>query len=137
MEVRFPRPQIIIAFSRADPSAADARVSVLPLPVPLMSSVSHLLFRLLAIIALVMPSLASGQTLSITNDVQTHATLANTAVSLSGRAELGITGTGDPIAGCTINLTSEDAWFFMTNILPSTVTSTFLGRVQVNGAAAV
>ena len=48
---------------------------------------------------------------------------------MSGRAELRITGTGDPIAGCTINLTSPDAWFYLTNILPSTVASTFLSRI--------
>jgi hypothetical protein len=81
-----------------------------------------------------LPLIASAQTLNINNDVQTFATLTNTAVTLSGKAELRITGTGDPIAGCTINLTSVDAWFFMTNIVPSTVSSTFLSRVRVNGA---
>ena len=84
-----------------------------------------------------LPVLAAGQTLTINNDVQTYATLTNTAVTMTGKAELRITGTGDPIAGCTINLNSPDAWFFMTNIVPSAVSSTFLGRVLVNGAAAV
>lgn len=80
---------------------------------------------------------ARAQTLSITDDVQTHATLANTAVTLSGRAELRVTGTGDPIPGCTVALNSADAWLFLTNLKPATVASTFLSRVTVNGAAAV
>ena len=83
------------------------------------------------------PLIAAGQTLNINNDIQTYATLTNTAVTLSGKSELRITGTGDPITGCTVNLTSPDTWFFMTNTLPSAVNSTFLGRVRVNGAAAV
>src|SRR5215208_1562857 len=72
------------------------------------------------------PLLASGQTLNISDDVQTYPTLTNTVVTLSGKAELRITATGDPISGCTINSTSPDAWFFMTNIAPSSVVSTFL-----------
>ncbi len=84
-----------------------------------------------------LPLLASGQTLNIANDSQTYTTLTNTTVTMSGRAELKITGTGDPIPGCTINLTSPDAWFYLTNIQPATVSSTFLSRVRVNGASAV
>lgn len=91
----------------------------------------------LAVCLCVWPVLATAQTLTIQDDIQTHATLANTAVTLSGKAELRITGTGDPIAGCTVNLTSTDAWFFMTNIAPSAVAATFLPRVRVNGSAAV
>lgn len=79
---------------------------------------------------------ANGQTLNITNDVQTAATLTNTTVTMTGRAELNITGTGDPIPGCIINLNSPDAWFFMRNIRPSVVNSTFLSRIRVNGVAA-
>ena len=80
---------------------------------------------------------AWSQTLSVTNDVQTFATLTNTAATLTGKAELRITGTGDPIPGCTVALNSADAWLFLTNLAPATVSSTFLGRVTVNGAAAV
>jgi hypothetical protein len=79
---------------------------------------------------------AHAQTLNITNDVQTAATLTNTTVTMTGRAELNITGTGDPIPGCVINLNSTDAWFFMRNIRPSVVNSTFLSRIRVNGVAA-
>lgn len=78
-----------------------------------------------------------AQTLSVSDDVQTHAYLTNTSVTLSGRAELRITGNGDPLAGCTVNLTSPDAWLLFTGIRPSTVQSTFLNRIRVNGAAAV
>ena len=101
----------------------------------------HRTFYILSLVTVVLHwmlgAAVEAQTLNITNDVQTHATLASTAVTLSGKAELRITGTGDPIAGCTINLTSADTWLFMTNLAPSSVVSTFLARVQVNGAPAV
>ena len=79
---------------------------------------------------------AGAQSLTISNDVQTQATLANTTVTMTGRAELRITGTGDPIPGCTIHLNAPDAWLIFTVIQPSTVRDTFLSRVRVNSAAA-
>jgi hypothetical protein len=100
-------------------------------------SCGGLILRLLGLWMVLSPWVTSGQTLNISNEVQTHATLSNTAVTLSGKSELRITGTGDPIGGCTINLTSPDSWFLLTNIQPSTVVSTFLSRVKVNGATAV
>ena len=98
---------------------------------------SHSLRRAVFAVVCLLPLIAAGQTLNINNDSQTYATLTNTVVTLTGRAELRITGTGDPIPGCTIHLNSPDAWFYLTNIVPSTVSSTFLSRVRVNGANAV
>ncbi len=91
---------------------------------------------LLAILCFV-PLLAAGQTLNITNDVQSVATLTNTTATLTGKAELHVTGTGDPIPGCVIHLNSPDAWLFMDNIAPSVVASTFVSRMRVSGANAV
>ncbi len=102
-----------------------------------MPIVLRSLARLLFALVLGSPLLARAQTVNIVNDVQTYATLTNTAVTLTGKAELRITGSGDPITGCTVNLTSPDSWMLMSNILPSTVVSTFLSRVRVNGATAV
>ena len=96
-------------------------------------------FRLLARVivwAVLLGGIARAQ-IAIHNDIQTHATLSGSTVILSGKSELRITGTGDPIPGCTVSLNSPDAWFFMTEIAPSTVASTFLSRVRVNGAPAV
>ncbi len=79
-----------------------------------------------------------AQTLTVTDDSQTVASLASgTVATLTGRAELHVTGTGDPIPSATINLNSSDAWFFLDNIRPATVTSTFLARIKVSGASAV
>jgi hypothetical protein len=52
------------------------------------------------VLCAVRPLIAAGQTLNINNDVQTYATLTNTAVTLSGKAELRITGTAirSPVA---------------------------------------
>src|SRR4051812_49326811 len=83
------------------------------------------------------PLLARAQALDIHDAVRTYATLTNMTVTMSGRAELRITGTGDSIPGCLIQLNSPDAWLVMTSILPSQVASTFLSRVRVNGANAV
>src|SRR5688500_13733556 len=84
-----------------------------------------------------LPAAAFAQTLNIHDDVQTYPALSNTTVTMTGRAQLRITGTGDPVAGCTIHLNSSEAWLFLTNIAPSQVAATFLSRVRVNGANAV
>ena len=83
-----------------------------------------------------LPLVASAQTLAINNDIQTYATLASTTVTMTGRSELRITGASSPISGSVIHLNSPDAWFFMTNILPSVVSATYLSQVRVNGALA-
>ncbi len=80
---------------------------------------------------------AHGQTLSVNNDIHRTATLASTTATLTGTSELHVTGTGTPITGSIINLNSADAWFFLDNIVPSQVASTFLSQVRVNGANAV
>lgn len=97
---------------------------------------SSFLARALIVFLCVCPLLAIGQTLNITNDVQTYTTLPSTTVNMAGKSELRITGTSAPISGSIINLNSEDAWFFMTNIVPSTVVSTYLSQVRVNGVTA-
>ena len=85
-----------------------------------------------------MPLLASAQTLTITNGVQTYSALTNTTVTMSNRCELRVTSATTPLSGCTINLNSADAWLFLTSIKPSVVAgATYLSQVLVNGAAAV
>jgi hypothetical protein len=80
---------------------------------------------------------AFSQTLNLSDDIHRVATLASTTATLTGVSELHITGTGDPFSGSIINLNTPDAWFFLDNIVPSTVSSSFLSRVRVNGANAV
>ena len=84
-----------------------------------------------------LPLLAAGQTLNFSNDVQKFATLSNTTATLTGKAELHVTASGDPIPGCTIHLNSVDAWVFLDSVKPSTTSATLLSRFRVNGAAAV
>lgn len=86
---------------------------------------------------LLLYSTAGAQTLTLANDSQSYATLTNTTVTMTGRSELRITGATTPLSGCTINLNSTDAWFYMTAIKPSVVNSTYLSQIKVNGAAAV
>jgi len=80
---------------------------------------------------------SQAQTLGVHNAVRVVSGLTNTTVTLSGRAELRVTGAGDPLPGCVIHLNSPDAWLRLDAISPSTANSTFLGRVRVNGANAV
>ncbi len=102
------------------------------------SETRRLLALLLLPAALIfLPLLATGQTLTITNGVQTYGTLTNTTVTMSNRCELRVTGTNNPIVGSIINLNSSDAWFFLPNIRPSVVSASYLGQVRVNGAVAV
>jgi autotransporter-associated beta strand protein len=98
---------------------------------------SRRLIRVLFAMLLSWPLLVSAQTLTIDNDILSYPTLTNTTVTMTGRSELRITGASSPISGSVINLNSPDAWFFMTNIRPSVVNSTYLSQVRVNGAAAV
>ena len=55
---------------------------------------------------------------------------------MTGRSELRLTTANNPMSGCTINLTSPDAWVLLPNIRPSVVQASYLGQFLVNGAAA-
>ncbi len=78
-----------------------------------------------------------AQTLGLRDEVRTAASLTDTVVTLSGRSELRLTGTGDVLPGCVVNLDSPDALLLFTGVVPSSVVSTYLGRIRVEGAAAV
>ncbi len=78
-----------------------------------------------------------AQTLAIHDDIQTHAALTNTTVTMTGRSELRMEDGTDPLPGSLVHLNSEDAWILFTGIRPSAVRDTFLSRLRVNGAAAV
>ena len=94
--------------------------------------------RCLAACLLLTPLAAFSQTTTVNNDVVSVASrTSGSVVTLTNKAEFHVTGTGDPIPACTFHLNSQEAWFFMDNIRPSTVISTFLSRVRVNGANAV
>ena len=87
-------------------------------------------------ITFVLTRLSVAQTLMITNGIQTYAALTNTAVTLGGHCELHLSTTGNPMPGCTINLTAPDAWVLMPNIRPSVVQASYLSQFLVNGVAA-
>ncbi len=74
---------------------------------------------------------------SITNGVQKIGSLAGVNLTLGNRCELWVTNANAPLANCTINLNSVDAWLFLPNVKPSVTTATYLGQVRVNGDTAV
>lgn len=84
-----------------------------------------------------LPLLATAQTLVITNGTQIFTTLTNTTVILSNRCELRVTAVTTPISGCLINLNSTDTSLVLLNIKPSALVSTYLSQVRINGAIAV
>ncbi|MBK1834939.1 LamG-like jellyroll fold domain-containing protein [Roseibacillus ishigakijimensis] len=79
---------------------------------------------------------SSSLALTLENESQTHASLSNETITLSGKSYLHLTGSGDPLANCTIHLNSEDSWVFLHDVRPSTANA-YLSRFQVNGEAAV
>jgi len=91
----------------------------------------------LAMLAWILPFASGAQTLSITGGVQKYGALTNMSVDMSGHCELWVTSGVTPLSGCVINLNSTDAWLFLPALAPSTVVSSYLGQVFVNGAAAV
>ena len=97
------------------------------------------LFFLLALLSVVMPSV--GQTtrtaVVVNNEKVTVSDYIDKDVTVSGKSELHITGTGTLLTNTEINLTSVDAWLFFDNLRPQTVVDNLLTNVKVNGQAAV
>lgn len=86
--------------------------------------------------ALLVLLLGNAQALNLDNEKATYPSLTNTVVTMTGHSELHLTNSGDPIPGCTINLTSEDSWVFFHAVIPSLTASTLLSRIQINGSPA-
>lgn len=80
---------------------------------------------------------AVAQSLHIQHEVRTYSGLTNTTVTLSGRAELRLTGAADPMPGCVVHLNSSEAWLVLSAVAPSQVATALLGRVRVNNSPAV
>jgi autotransporter-associated beta strand protein len=78
-----------------------------------------------------------AQSITLDNEIQILASLSNTTATLTGRAELRLTGGGTPLANSTVHLNSPDAWLRFAAIKPSAVNSpAYLGQIRVNGANA-
>ncbi len=86
---------------------------------------------------LFLPLFVSGQTIVATNGVQIYAALTNTTVVVSNRAEVHVSASTAPLTTCVVHLNSSDSSFVFQNVKPSTVVSTYLSQLVVNGAAAV
>jgi hypothetical protein len=85
------------------------------------------------------PLATLAQTLTLTNGIMTFTALTNTTVTMTGRCELEIMASTNPIPGCIITLatSSPDAWLLFPNIRPSLVSANYLDQVRVNGVTAV
>ncbi|MCB1129735.1 MAG: hypothetical protein KDN05_01305, partial [Verrucomicrobiae bacterium] len=98
---------------------------------------SSIFFRhLLLPVGLVLSAGALHGQLAIDDSVRSFTSLTNTTVTLTGRSELHITGTSNPVSGSTIHLNSHDSWLFFDKIRPNTVNSSYIGQVRVNGSPA-
>jgi hypothetical protein len=96
---------------------------------------SGLLPHVLTVLLVILSPL-TAQTLLVQDDVVTRETITGTVITLAGRGELLVTGSGDPLPGCTVNFQSPDAWLRLPSVLPSAVQSTLLSRFRVHGANA-
>lgn len=97
------------------------------------------LFFLLALLSVVLP--LAGQTtrtaVVVNNEKVTVSDYIDKDVTVSGKSELHITGTGSLLSNTEIDLTSMDAWLFFDNLRPQFVVDNLLAKVKVNGQAAV
>ena len=82
------------------------------------------------------PAFAQSGTLSVHDETRVMGVLANTTATVTGRAELRLTGSGDPFPGSVVHLNSSDAWLVLSEVRPFTFQGSFLQRVRVNGAPA-
>src|SRR5262245_56400468 len=99
-------------------------------------NVQRLAFRLMLGFLASLPFLSAGQTLSISNGIQTYVALTNTTVTMTGHCELRITASNRPIHGRLIHLNSAVGWLILQNIRPSAVSASCLGQLRVNGSLA-
>ena len=102
-----------------------------------LSSLTAVLLVICVSMGATQSSFAQSQTLDVTGGVQSYGSLNNTAVTMTGKSELHVTGANNPIGGSNINLNSPDAWFWLDNVRPQTVADSYLGQFKVNGVAAV
>jgi autotransporter-associated beta strand protein len=115
-------------FQQLAPRSSRRQSALIQKPQPLLCA-------LCVLCGYFLPFLASAQ-LTITNGVQTFNSLTNTTVTMTGRSELRLTTTTNPIPGCVINLNSSDAWLVLPGIKPSVVSASYLSQIFVNGVAA-
>ncbi|MCU0797181.1 MAG: glycosyl hydrolase, partial [Akkermansiaceae bacterium] len=90
---------------------------------------------MIAVVMSFTAALVQGQVV-LNDSVRTFTTLTNTTITLNGQSRLHLSGTGNPVSGSIIHLNSPDAWLHFDNLRPSTVQSTILGQIRVNGANA-
>jgi autotransporter-associated beta strand protein len=84
-----------------------------------------------------LPDLQAKAVLQLHDQTASSTTLSNTVVTMTGKSELWITGSTNPVTGSTFQLDSADAWLFFPGIKPSVVNATILGQVRVGGLPAV
>ena len=106
----------------------------MPIPAPFRR---RLAAALICLAPLALPAITSAQTVSITEGVQTHASLSGATITLSGKSELRLTAASAPLSGSVVNLTSTDCAVLFTNVRPSVVVSSYLSQLRINGSAAV
>ena len=80
--------------------------------------------------------LLRAEDLAFSDGVHRYTSLDGATVTLDGKTELHLTGSGTPLANSVVHLNSPDASVFFENIRPATVASSYLGQLRVNGAAA-
>lgn len=100
-----------------------------------MKSVPRCLGILSPLVCLVLAS--SSPALVLDHSSHSTTSLSNEIIFLTGHSELHLSGSGDPIPGCTLHLNSEDSWVFLHAVPPSSVTSSLLSRFRISGTPAV
>ncbi len=98
-----------------------------------MMKTNKILQHPLLILFLFLSLTAGAQALDISSGVHNYDSLSDTDVNLSGKSELHLATTGNPLPGSTVSINSEDAWLFFEHIKPSVVIENHLPQVTVFG----
>jgi hypothetical protein len=78
-----------------------------------------------------------SQIVNINDSVVTANSYTSSQIILSGKSELHITASTNPLTNSTVSLNSDNAWLFFDNIRPQAVINSYLPYILVNGNASV
>ncbi|MDR6339632.1 hypothetical protein HNQ91_002697 [Filimonas zeae] len=76
------------------------------------------------------------QNTTITDSIAFFPSSVNINYIVPGKTDLHLTGDFSPLVNSTVQLNSNDAWLFLDNVKPSTVTAGMLSNIYINGVSA-
>ncbi|MDO3694326.1 glycosyl hydrolase [Wenyingzhuangia sp. chi5] len=82
-------------------------------------------------------SIFEANLVTYNNHTATYTSLNNQNIKLTGKGQITITSSTNPIMDSAIDIATPDTWIYFQNTLPSEVASTYLSSITVNTQEAV